>query len=88
MQGSLVILVPRLSSGSPNAYGGNRYSLPLIARPSQERSTAAPLDEAWMLAESYRTIRTPMKELLPRTETLPELAALNVFIRECSLATA
>jgi y4mF family transcriptional regulator len=46
-----------------------------------------PLDTAWMPAESYRTIRTPMKELT-RTETPPELAALNVFIRERSLATA
>jgi y4mF family transcriptional regulator len=46
-----------------------------------------PLDKAWMPAESYRTIRTPMKELT-RTETPPELAALNVFIRERSLATA
>jgi hypothetical protein len=40
-----------------------------------------------MPAESYRTIRTPMKELT-RNETPPELAALNVFIRERSLATA
>jgi y4mF family transcriptional regulator len=46
-----------------------------------------PLDKAWMPAESYRTIREPMKELT-RTETPPELAALNVFIRERSLATA
>jgi y4mF family transcriptional regulator len=46
-----------------------------------------PLDAAWMPAESYRTIRTPMKELT-RNETPPELAALNVFIRERSLATA
>jgi y4mF family transcriptional regulator len=45
-----------------------------------------PLDAAWMPAESYRSIRTPMKELT-RTETPPELAALNVFIRERSLAT-
>lgn len=46
-----------------------------------------PLDAAWMPAESYRTIRTPMKELT-RTETPPELADMNVFIRERSLATA
>jgi y4mF family transcriptional regulator len=46
-----------------------------------------PLDAAWMPAESYRTIREPMKGLT-RTETPPELAALNVFIRERSLATA
>ncbi|WP_309926724.1 helix-turn-helix domain-containing protein [Arthrobacter sp. 1088] len=46
-----------------------------------------PLDKAWMPAESYRTIRAPMKELT-RTETPPELAALNVFIRERSLVTA
>lgn len=46
-----------------------------------------PLDAAWLPAESYRSIRTPMKELT-RAETPPELAALNVFIRERSLATA
>lgn len=46
-----------------------------------------PLNSAWMPAESYRSIRTSMKELT-RTETPPELAALNVFIRERSLATA
>ena len=45
-----------------------------------------PLDAAWMPAESYRSIRTSMKELT-RTETPPELAALNVFIRERSLAS-
>lgn len=46
-----------------------------------------PLDTAWMPAESYRTIREPMKGLTC-AETPPELAALNVFIRERSLATA
>jgi y4mF family transcriptional regulator len=46
-----------------------------------------PLDKAWMPAESYRTIRAPMKELT-RAETPQELGALNVFIRERSLATA
>ena len=54
--------------------------------PSWTRRIKA-LDAAWMPAESYRSIRTPMKELT-RTETPPELAALNVFIRERSLATA
>ena len=46
-----------------------------------------PLDAAWMPAESYRIIRAPMKELT-RAQTPPELAALNVFIGERSLATA
>ncbi|MCP8999462.1 helix-turn-helix domain-containing protein [Pseudarthrobacter sp. RMG13] len=46
-----------------------------------------PLDAAWMPAESYRTIGEPMKQLT-RAETPPELAALNVFMRERSLATA
>lgn len=46
-----------------------------------------PLDEAWMPAQSYRTIREPMKKLT-MSETPHELAALNVFIRERSLATA
>jgi hypothetical protein len=46
-----------------------------------------PLDAAWMPAESYRSIRAPMKDLT-RTETPPELPAMNVFIRERSLATA
>jgi hypothetical protein len=46
-----------------------------------------PLKVSWMPAESYRTIGEPMK-LLTRSETPPELAELNVFIRERSLATA
>jgi len=46
-----------------------------------------PLNEAWMPAESYRTVREPMKQLT-MSETPAELAALNVFIRERSLATA
>ncbi|MHA7304290.1 helix-turn-helix transcriptional regulator [Arthrobacter sp. TMN-49] len=46
-----------------------------------------PLKEAWMPAESYRSIREPMKQLT-QSETPHELAALNVFIRERSLATA
>lgn len=46
-----------------------------------------PLDEAWMPAQSYRTIREPMKKLT-MSETPQELADLNVFIRERSLATA
>lgn len=45
-----------------------------------------PLDTAWMPAESYRTVRQPMKDLT-RSETPKELAALNVLIRERSLAT-
>jgi y4mF family transcriptional regulator len=46
-----------------------------------------PLETAWMPAQSYRTIREPMKKLT-MSETPNELAALNVFIRERSLATA
>lgn len=46
-----------------------------------------PLDSAWMPAQSYRTIREPMKKLT-MSQTPKELAALNVFIRERSLATA
>ncbi|MET1156594.1 hypothetical protein [Arthrobacter sp.] len=46
-----------------------------------------PLNAAWMPAESYRRIREPMKQLA-MSETPPELAAMNVFIRERSLATA
>ncbi|WP_426977364.1 helix-turn-helix domain-containing protein [Pseudarthrobacter sp. O4] len=45
-----------------------------------------PLNEAWMPAESYRSVREPMKKLA-MSETPPELAAMNVFIRERSLAT-
>ncbi|GAA3315709.1 helix-turn-helix transcriptional regulator [Arthrobacter ramosus] len=45
------------------------------------------LNEAWIPAESYRSIREPMKQLI-MSETPAELAALNVFIRERSLATA
>jgi y4mF family transcriptional regulator len=46
-----------------------------------------PLEAEWMPAQSYRTIREPMKKLT-MSETPKELAALNVFIRERSLATA
>jgi hypothetical protein len=46
-----------------------------------------PLETPWMPAQSYRTIREPMKKLT-MSETPHELAALNVFIRERSLATA
>jgi y4mF family transcriptional regulator len=45
-----------------------------------------PLDKAWMPAESYRSVGEPMKKLT-MSETPPELAAMNVFIRERSLAT-
>lgn len=45
-----------------------------------------PLDDAWLPAESYRSISEPMKQLT-RSQTPRELAALNVFIRERSLAT-
>ncbi|MEW1821670.1 type II toxin-antitoxin system Y4mF family antitoxin [Arthrobacter sp. NPDC080031] len=54
--------------------------------PSWTRRVKA-LNEAWMPAESYRTVREPMKKLT-MSETPAELAALNVFIRERSLATA
>lgn len=46
-----------------------------------------PLETAWLPAESYRTVREPMKQLT-MTETPPEVAAMNVYIRERSLATA
>jgi hypothetical protein len=40
-----------------------------------------------MPAESYRHVREPMKQLI-MSETPEELASMNVFIRERSLATA
>ncbi|WP_248760934.1 helix-turn-helix domain-containing protein [Pseudarthrobacter sp. SSS035] len=46
-----------------------------------------PLNEAWMPAESYRHVAEPMKKLT-MSQTPAELAALNVFIRVRSLATA
>lgn len=46
-----------------------------------------PLHDAWMPAQSYRTIRELMKKLT-MSETPDELANLNVFIRERSLTTA
>jgi y4mF family transcriptional regulator len=46
-----------------------------------------PLNAAWMPAESYRHVREPMKQLT-MSETPEEIAAMNVFIRERSLATA
>jgi len=54
--------------------------------PSWTRRIKA-LDEAWLPAESYRSVREPMKQLT-MSETPPELATMNVFIRERSLATA
>ncbi|MGO4859783.1 type II toxin-antitoxin system Y4mF family antitoxin [Arthrobacter sp. 2MCAF14] len=54
--------------------------------PSWTRRIKA-LNEAWMPAESYRTVKEPMKKFT-MSQTPAELAALNVFIRERSLATA
>ncbi|WP_026554393.1 hypothetical protein [Arthrobacter sp. 35W] len=65
------------------AYTAHRLGQPT---PPWARRTK-PLDEAWMPAESYRSVRAPMRELT-RSETPPELAAMNVLIRERSLATA
>lgn len=48
---------------------------------------SSPLCEAWMPAESYRSVRESMKQLT-QTETPHQLAAMNVFIRERSLVTA
>ncbi|UKA64422.1 type II toxin-antitoxin system Y4mF family antitoxin [Arthrobacter sp. FW306-04-A] len=64
-------------------YTAHRLGQP---RPSWTKRVKA-LNEAWMPAESYRTVREPMKKLT-MSETPAELAALNVFIREHSLATA
>lgn len=65
--------------------------LSLHSTPAPPARTAVdqthPLNAAWMPAESYRRIREPMKQLT-MSETPPELAAMNVFIRERSLATA
>lgn len=64
-------------------YTAHRLSQPA---PSWTRRIR-PLKEAWMPAESYRSIREPMKQLT-QSETPHELAAMNVFIRERSLVTA
>ena len=67
--------------------GITNYTAHRLGQPAPSWTrTIKPLDVAWMPAQSYRSIRTPMKELI-RAETPPELAALNVFIRERSLAT-
>ncbi|WP_427017301.1 helix-turn-helix domain-containing protein [Pseudarthrobacter sp. P1] len=63
------------------AYTARRLGQPA---PSWARRTK-PLGEAWMPAESYRRVRAPMKEPT-RSETPPGLAAMNVLIRERSLA--
>ena len=66
--------------------GPVRHRQTPAANPTGLNWTAA-LDDAWMPAQSYRTIREPMKQLT-MSETPNGLAALNVFIRERSLATA
>jgi hypothetical protein len=68
--------------------GITNYTARRLGQPSPSWTRRIkPLDEAWMPAESYRSVREPMKQLT-RSETPPELAAMNVFIRERSLATA
>ena len=57
-----------------------------LAAPAWTRRIS-PLKEAWLPAESYRTVRAPMKQLLG-SEAPQEFAATNVFIRVRSLVTA
>lgn len=45
-----------------------------------------PLTEPWLPAESYRTVRESMRKLTV-SETPVELADMNIYIRERSLAT-
>ena len=68
--------------------GITNYTAHRLSQPSPAWTRRIkPLNAAWMPAESYRSISEPMKQLTI-SETTPELAAMNVFIRERSLATA
>lgn len=68
--------------------GITNYTAHRLGQPSPSWTRRIkPLDAAWMPAESYRSVREPMK-MLTMSETPQELAALNVFIRKRSLATA
>ncbi|MFC8304847.1 helix-turn-helix transcriptional regulator [Specibacter sp. NPDC057265] len=67
--------------------GITNYTAHLLDQPAPDWTRhIQPLNEAWMPAESYRTVREPMKQLT-QSETPHELAVMNVFIRERSLAT-
>ncbi|MFE4194520.1 helix-turn-helix transcriptional regulator [Paenarthrobacter sp. NPDC056912] len=67
--------------------GITKYTAHRLGQPAPSwTERVKPLNEAWMPAESYRTVREPMKKLT-MSQTPAELAALNVFIRERSLAT-
>jgi|GEM_PF-889063 transcriptional regulator with XRE-family HTH domain len=68
--------------------GITNYTAHRLGQPSPSWTRRIkPLDTAWMPAESYRSVREPMKQLT-MSQTPQELAAMNVFIRERSLATA
>jgi y4mF family transcriptional regulator len=68
--------------------GITNYTAHRLGQPSPSWTRRIkPLDAAWMPAESYRSVREPMK-MLTMSETPKELAAMNVFIRERSLSTA
>jgi hypothetical protein len=64
------------------------YTAPRLDQPSPSWTRRIkPLTEPWLPAESYRTVREPIKKLTI-AETPAELAETSVFIRERSLATA
>jgi y4mF family transcriptional regulator len=68
--------------------GITNYTAPRLGQPTPTWTRRIkPLNQPWMPAESYRIVREPMKQLT-QSETPRELAAMNVFIRERSLATA
>jgi len=79
---------PRLKGPALIRCRGRDHQLHRTGSASPHRPTRRinPLDEAWMPAESYRAVGEPMKQLT-MSETPPELAAVNDFIRERSLAT-
>ena len=68
--------------------GITKYTAHRLGQPAPSwTKRIKPLNEPWMPAESYRHVREPMKQLT-MSETPQELAAMNVYIRERSLANA
>jgi len=68
--------------------GITKYAAHRLGQPAPSwTKRIKPLNEPWMPAESYRHVREPMKQLT-MSETPQELAAMNVYIRERSLAPA
>lgn len=67
--------------------GITNYTARRLGQPSPSWTRRIkPLTEPWLPAESYRTVRESMRKLTV-SETPVELADMNIYIRERSLAT-